>query len=67
VTVNGGRGFWLEGAPHQFFYRDPDGSVRPDTLRLAGNTLLWEQGGVTLRLEADLTRDQALRLASTFR
>ena len=67
VTVNGGRGFWLEGVPHQFFYREPDGSVRPDTLRLAGNTLLWEQGGVTLRLEANVTRDQALRIASSFR
>src|SRR5258706_331698 len=35
VTVGGGRGFWLEGTPHQFFYRDPGGSGRPQTLRLA--------------------------------
>jgi hypothetical protein len=67
VTVNGGRGFWLEGAPHQFFYRDAAGNPTPETLRLAGNTLLWEQGGVTFRLEAQVTRDEALRIAGSFR
>lgn len=67
VTVNGGRGFWLEGTPHQFFYRDSAGNPSPETLRLAGNTLLWEQGGVTFRLEAQLDRDDALRIATSFR
>lgn len=67
VTVNGGRGFWLEGAPHQFFYRDSAGNPWPETLRLAGNTLLWEQGGVTFRLEAQLRRDDALLIAASFR
>jgi hypothetical protein len=67
VTINGGRGFWLEGTPHQFFYRDPAGNPSPETLRLAGNTLLWEQGGVTFRLEAQVARDDALRIAQSFR
>ncbi|HJW49354.1 MAG TPA: hypothetical protein VJ726_08055 [Candidatus Limnocylindria bacterium] len=67
VTVNGGRGFWLEGTPHQFFYRDSAGNPSPETLRLAGNTLLWEQGGVTFRLEAQLERDDAVRIATSFR
>lgn len=67
VTVNGGRGFWLEGAPHLFFYRDPNGAVRDETLRLAGNTLVWEQDGLTIRLEAALTKDAALRIGSSFR
>jgi hypothetical protein len=67
VTVAGGRGFWLEGTPHQFFYRDPAGNVRPETLRLAGNTLVWEQDGVTIRLEASVTKEQALQIAATFR
>src|SRR5688572_24612203 len=40
VTVSGGRGFWLEGTPHQFFYRDSAGNPSTETLRLAGNTLL---------------------------
>lgn len=67
VTVSGGRGFWLEGTPHQFFYRDAAGNLSPETLRLAGNTLLWEQGGATFRLEAQLTREDALRIATSFR
>jgi len=67
VSVNGGRGLWLEGAPHLFFYRDESGNVWSETLRLAGNTLIWEQDGVTLRLEAQVSRDEALRIAASFR
>ena len=67
VNVNGATGYWLEGAPHLFFYRDPSGNVVNDTLRLAGNTLVWVQDGVTIRLEAQVAKSDALRLASTFR
>lgn len=67
VAVNGARGFWLEGEPHLFFIRDAAGNVRDETLRLAGNTLLWERGDTTLRLEAQVARDVALRIASSFR
>lgn len=67
LTVNGGRGLWLEGAPHLFFYRDASGNISTETLRLAGNTLIWEQDGVTFRLEAQVSREDALRIAATFR
>ncbi|MDQ2952254.1 MAG: hypothetical protein M3R54_08315, partial [Chloroflexota bacterium] len=67
VQVNGGRGFWLEGAPHLYFYRDPNGNVQQETLRLAGNTLVWVQNGVTVRLEAQIDQPTALRIAATFR
>lgn len=67
VTVSGGRGFWIEGAPHQFFYRDTAGNIQPETLRLAGNTLLWEQGDATFRLEAQLGRDEAIRIGASAR
>jgi hypothetical protein len=66
VQVNGGRGFWIEGAPHLFF-REPTGNVRDSPARLAGNTLLWEQGGLTLRIESALQRDAALRIAEQVR
>ena len=46
---------------------DPSGNIVSDTLRLAGNTLVWVQDGVTIRLEAQVTRDRALQLAATFR
>jgi hypothetical protein len=67
VTVNGGKGFWIEGEPHLFFYRDEAGNIWSETLRLAGNTLLWEQDGVTFRLEAQIPREDALRIAASFR
>ncbi len=67
VQVNDGRGFWLEGAPHLYFYRDPNGSVQQETLRLAGNTLVWVQNGITVRLEAQVDQATALRIAGTFR
>jgi hypothetical protein len=67
VDVNGAPGYWLEGAPHLFFYRDPSGNVVNDTLRLAGNTLVWVQDGVTIRLEAQLPKERALQIAAGFR
>jgi hypothetical protein len=67
LTVNGGGGYWLEGQPHMFFYRDSAGEVQNETIRLAGNTLLWEAGNLTLRLEGALTRDAALRIARSIR
>ena len=66
VTVNGNRGFWISGAPHGFLYNGK-GGTQEETFRLAGNTLLWEQGGLTLRIESALTKDQALAIARTVR
>ena len=65
VPLNGGVATWLSGQPHQFFYFDPNGNFQSETLRLAGNTLLWEEGGVTYRLEAQVTKEEAVRIAST--
>ncbi len=59
--------YWLAGQPHQFFYKDSTGNIQPDTLRLAGNTLLWDTGGITYRLEAQVSREEAVRIASSFR
>ncbi len=67
LTVNGSPGVWIEGAPHQFFYRQPNGNFVPDTLRLAGNVLVWNRGDVLIRIEADVSKDDALRIASSMR
>ena len=64
---SGSAAYWLAGQPHQFFYRDSTGNIQPDTLRLAGNTLLWDSGGVTYRLESQVSREEAVRIASSFR
>lgn len=67
VSIDGKPGFWIEGKPHLFFYRDTRGQVHSESIRLAGNTLLWEQGELTLRLESALSKDEALRIAFSVR
>jgi hypothetical protein len=67
VTVHGEPGFWLEGEPHEFYYVDEHGLPILETVRLAGNTLLWTQGALTLRLEGELTKAEALRIAESTR
>jgi hypothetical protein len=67
VPLGNGVAYYLSGQPHQFFFRDPAGNLQPETLRLAGNTLLWEQDGYTYRLEAQVSKEEAVRIASSFR
>jgi hypothetical protein len=67
VRVGAGRAFFISGAPHSFFYLDPSGQTRDERSRLAGNTLLWEQSGLTLRIESALGRDDAIRIAGSVR
>ena len=67
VPLGGGVAYYLAGQPHQFFFRDPAGTMQPETLRLAGNTLLWEDGALTYRLEAQVSLEEAVRIASSLR
>ena len=62
VSVNGLPGAWLE-QPHVVVFKDPRGRIRDNVGRLAGKTLLWQDGEVTLRLEGDLSKAEALRIA----
>lgn len=55
-------GVWLE-QPHVLLFTDRDGRFRQNTARLAGKTLIWQQGDVTLRLEGKLSKPEALRIA----
>jgi hypothetical protein len=66
LTVNGGLGFWIKGRPHVITYRDPTGNRVPDFMRLVHNSLAWEQDGTVLRIEGDLTREDALEIAASF-
>ena len=65
VTVDGRRGVWIAGRPHIVLYRDEKGRIRDTTLRLATNTLLWRRGPLLLRLEAHVSRAEALRIAES--
>lgn len=66
VTVDGEQGFWISGAPHAVYFVCYDaGECRQERYRLAGNVLLWEENGVTLRLESALPKDAALTIAES--
>jgi hypothetical protein len=65
VAVGGGRGVWLDGAPHVLFVPDANGQFREDRVRLAGNVLVWQQGPLLVRLEGALSKEQALEIAAS--
>jgi hypothetical protein len=65
VTADGHQGWWISGQPHTFFFDDGTGNPRFETLRLATNTLIIDEGGTIVRIEGDLTRQQALDLAAS--
>jgi len=65
VRVGSATGFWIAGQPHVFMYKNAQGNVRQDTLRLASNTLIWDVGGVTVRIESNLPKDQVIDIAES--
>ena len=65
VIVEGEQGFWVSGEPHVIAYLEPDGDIRNETVRLAGNVLLWESDGVTYRIESTLSKEEALAIAGS--
>ncbi|HEV2218416.1 MAG TPA: hypothetical protein VGV88_12690 [Candidatus Dormibacteraeota bacterium] len=65
VTVNGHQGWWISGQPHNFVFIDAAGNPRFETLRLATNTLVIDDGGTIVRIEGHMTRAQALQIAGT--
>jgi hypothetical protein len=65
IDFAGVHGFWIEGSPHQLFFEIGQDQVQQDTLRLATNTLLWERNGHVYRLEADISLETAVAIASS--
>lgn len=65
VTVNGGVGFWISGAPHGFFFYTS--GAQGEQFRLAGDVLIWNQAGLVVRIESALDEPKALALAGTIR
>jgi hypothetical protein len=56
-------GYRITGRPHAFVYVDARGRTREETLRLAGDTLLWTRDGISYRLEGPVSAARALRIA----
>ncbi len=57
------RGFWIEGGPHTISFLGPDGTLREDTARLVGDTLVWQAGDRTFRIESEMPLDAVLDIA----
>jgi hypothetical protein len=65
VDVAGKPAYWISGSPHDFFFVDAGGGFRAETLRLATNTLIFDDHGTIVRIEGDMTKDQALQIAAS--
>jgi len=63
TSVNGDAAWWIAGEPHTIVVQVA-GQDQPETLRLAANTLVWEHGGVTYRIESGLSKVDAMAIAS---
>ena len=63
TRVHGLAAWWVAGGEHFFFYRDSSGRIVDSTLRLASDTLIWEENGVTHRVEGAPTVAEAVRVA----
>jgi hypothetical protein len=67
VRIDGQPALWIHGHPHQYAYADAAGQIRNDTVRFAGDVLLWRRGDLLLRLEGARSKAEALRIASSVR
>jgi len=65
VTVEGEPGLFVAGPDHFVMFLDENGLISDERTYLAGTVLLWNRGDRLLRLEGDLTRDEALKLAES--
>jgi hypothetical protein len=61
VMVNKASATWITG-PHVVTIVD-DSGVRQENSRVAGNALIWAVGDFTYRLEANISKAEALRIA----
>ena len=64
VVEPGYAGVWLYGEKHAIFYPSTD---HEEPFRLVGNALVYEVDGVTVRIEAEISKDEALRIARSMR
>lgn len=65
VRVDGAPGFWIYGSSALVIDPDPSIGFAVEPGRPSANVLFWQRDGVTYRLETDLLRADAIRLAET--
>ena len=65
VRVAGGPAYFMSGSPHLVMLLGPNGQPFAETVRLARNVLIWQEGSVAYRLEGKLTKTRAIELAES--
>lgn len=64
ASVGGTDALWFE-EPHEVVLLEPDGTRRSESARLAGRTLIWQEGSTTLRIEGGLSLERAVEIAES--
>ncbi len=67
VTIDGARGWWIAGAPHEILIRQGGSGVVVLRAAIAGDTLVFVRDGTLYRLESSLGRDATIEVASSLR
>jgi hypothetical protein len=67
VVVDGSRGLWVEGADHVVRVVQAEDDWLELPVRVSGGVLIWTSGDLTLRLEGELTKEEAIALAGQIR
>jgi len=67
VNVGRDQGYWIRGKHFVILYLDGQSQVFVDPVRLAGSVLAWRHGEVTLRIESGLSKEAAVRIATSVR
>ncbi len=66
TQVRGQRALWLTGAPHLLVVLDANGRPQWESDRTVNvNTLAWEVGNVTYRVETNRSKEAAIRFAES--
>ena len=66
AAVDGAPGIWVPEGGHEAAYLDPEEELIPGSERFVERgTLLWEEDGITYRLETSLSQEEAIRVAES--
>jgi hypothetical protein len=67
IEINGDRGWWITGAPHEIMVLRPDGDIGVLDAAVVGDTLVFSRDGTLYRLESALGREATLEIARSLR
>ena len=63
IEVNGDRGWWITGAPHEIMIERPDGDIGVLRAAVVGDTLVFSRNGTLYRMDSALGKDATLEIA----